>query len=154
MLKAHDASSALTTNQRATLLPLPNYRVLDREANARLYPEGHKMYGMSIYDNLYRTIEQDTENNFWVYAQKRILPPAKSKLYRRQNNGELNDQPRSTHRFGTERRLRKSASPSTSRLTIVSISSTPFTNTAKTRATQSCRNSSSAAEAGPYLHRA
>lgn len=64
-----------------------NYRVLDREANARLYPEGHKMHGMSIYDNLYLTIEQDTENNFWVYAQKRILPAGEIETLSEANNG-------------------------------------------------------------------
>ena len=64
-----------------------NYRVLDREANARLYPEGHKMHGMSIYDNLYLTIEQDTENNFGSMRRSASFPPAKSKLYRRQTMG-------------------------------------------------------------------
>jgi len=49
------------------------FRSLDRERNLELYPVGNKMHGASLFDEIYLTLREDTEGEWWVYARRRAL---------------------------------------------------------------------------------
>lgn len=45
-------------------------RALDREANAQIYDEDHKLHGRSRYDDLFCTIRQD-KGQWYLYLERR-----------------------------------------------------------------------------------
>jgi hypothetical protein len=50
------------------------FRSLDREANAKTYPAGHHMSGISAYDGHIAQIIKDEDGMFWLYIQLRVAP--------------------------------------------------------------------------------
>lgn len=46
-------------------------RDLDRKDNAQTYDVGHMLHGCSVYDQLVLTIEQDRNDQHWLYVHKR-----------------------------------------------------------------------------------
>ncbi len=50
------------------------YRSLDREANAKMYPAGHHMSGVSAYDTYVCRIIPDEDGQFWIYIEPRVAP--------------------------------------------------------------------------------
>jgi len=47
------------------------FRRLDREANAKTYPEDHPNHGTSVYDPFVVRLLPDQDDNWWVYVQPR-----------------------------------------------------------------------------------
>lgn len=47
------------------------FRTLDREANAKTYPEGHPTHGVSPFDDFVVTIERDEDGEYWLYITAR-----------------------------------------------------------------------------------
>ena len=48
-------------------------RQLDRDANREIYPEGHKLHGRSIYDQIFTTIRQDGKGKFLLNLERRTI---------------------------------------------------------------------------------
>jgi len=55
-------------------LRLNQARALDRKLNAKAFAEGMKMHGASKYDELVFTVQEDTEEENWVYLEKALAP--------------------------------------------------------------------------------
>lgn len=53
-----------------------HFRVLDRLENRQGYTPGDPMYAKSVYDVMAIRIKQDTEGDWYVYAEKWELPGA------------------------------------------------------------------------------
>lgn len=71
-------------------------RVLDREANIEIYDKGHKLYGRSIYDDLFATIDVD-EEGVWLRLERRTIETLEI-----QPLGEDNEQQRPAQSDGGE----------------------------------------------------
>lgn len=50
---------------------LHKFRVLDREANADIYPRGDPKHAVSLYDEYVVQIVQDEDAKFWTYVTPR-----------------------------------------------------------------------------------
>jgi hypothetical protein len=55
-------------------LRLNRARQLDRNFNAKAFPEGVKMHGSSIYDEFVFTVRIDENEEWWVYLEKSLAP--------------------------------------------------------------------------------
>lgn len=55
-------------------LRLNQARQLDRKLNCETYEPGHALYGGSEFDELIFTVRQDTDEEWWVYLEKSMVP--------------------------------------------------------------------------------
>lgn len=69
-------------------------RALDRQANAELYPEGHRLHGRSVYDDLFATIQVHNDV-LWLYLERRQIETMTIEPL-----GEANEQERSNSDSG------------------------------------------------------
>jgi hypothetical protein len=53
-------------------------RVIDRKDNMEIYPDpSHGLHGRSLYDQLMLVLKEDVKHNWWIYAIKTELDPAR-----------------------------------------------------------------------------
>lgn len=56
------------------------FRRLHRRQNERIYPAGDKMHGQSEYDTLVLRLKEDTNGEWWVYAEHALNAPRSIEL--------------------------------------------------------------------------
>jgi hypothetical protein len=64
-----------------------NARKLHREENKKIHAPNTPLYGTSEYDRLQLKLKQDTDEQWWVYAERSQLDPSAIELFSEMEDG-------------------------------------------------------------------